>query len=167
MRGLLPLFLLSLAACGGGGAREAAPGVSLLGDFSIAETSPAGAKWKLNAEKGRMDERRNTMIFSSPDIKFYDGGAVSSEITARFGSLKMGERSAVLNDDVVVDARKDGMRLTTTRLYYSSARGKIWTEEPLIIYRGRTVTRGRGFTANPDLSEIEIHHQETRLGGQK
>lgn len=166
MKKLLPFFFLSLAACGGG-AREAAPGVSLLGDFSIAETSPAGAKWKLNAEKGRMDEKKNEMTFSSPDIKFYDDGEVSSEITSRFGSLKMDEKSAVLNDDVVVDARRDGMRLTTTKLYYSSARGKIWTEEPLTIYRGRTVTRGRGFTANPDLSEIEIHHQETRMGGSK
>ncbi len=164
MKRLLLPVILSLAACEGAVPQDALPGVSLLENFSVAETSPDGTRWRLDADKGRLDEKRGLITFTTPRIKFYEAGKVSSEITSRAGSLKMNEKSAVLNEEVQVNSMKDGMRLATTKLYYSDARGKIWTEEPLTIYKGRTVIKGRGFTANPDLSEIEIHHQETRLG---
>lgn len=159
------LLLLPLAACGGTDAREALPGVSLLENFTMSEADGAGSRWRLDAEKGRLDEKKGVITFTSPRIKFYDGDRVASEITSRTGSLKMTEKSAVLSDEVVVDSVKDGMKLATTKLYYSSARAKIWTEEPVTIHKGRTVITGRGFTANPDLSEIEIQRQETRLAG--
>lgn len=162
MRKLTPLLLLALAACSDPDLREAAPGVSLLKNFSMAEAAAGASNWRLDADIGRLDEKKGVIVFSSPRIKFYDKDQVSSEITARAGSLQMQEKSAVLTDEVEVDAKKDGMLLQTTKLYYSSARAKIWTEEPVTIYKGRTVIKGRGFTANPDLSEIEIHHQETR-----
>ncbi len=165
MKRLLPFCLLALAACSGADSREAAPGVSLLKDFSMAEADAGLSAWRLDAETGRLDEKKGVISFSSPRIRFYDQDRVSSEITALSGFLEMKKRDARLNDQVVVDSKRDGMRLTTTKLYYSSARAKIWTEEPVTIYKGRTVINGRGFIANPDLSEIEIRHQETRLSG--
>lgn len=163
MKIVLPLLALFAAACGGGTAGTSLPGVSLMENFTMAETSPAGTRWSLNADKGRMDEKNGMMTFTTPRVRFFEDGKIASTIAARTGSLKMKERSAVLNDSVEVDSERDGMRLTTAKLYYSSARGKIWTDEPLTIYKGKTVINGRGFTANPDLSEIEIQHQETRL----
>lgn len=166
MRLVLPaLLVLGLAACSPEQAREAAPGVSLLKDFSISETDVSQSRWRLDSESARMDEKRGLIRFSLPRVKFYDNDRVSSEITSRTGFLQMHEKAAQLNDDVVVNARKDGMILKTSKLFYSSARGKIWTEEPVTIYKQRTVIKGRGFTANPDLSEIEIEHQETRTLG--
>ena len=161
-KALFPL-LLALAACGRQAPQEALPGISLLENFSIAENSGGESRWSLDARKGRLDEKNGQITFTSPLIKFYDQDKVSSEITARAGSLKMHEKSAVLSDEVEVHALRDGMRLSTSRLYYSSARGKIWTDEPVTIHKERTVIKGRGFTANPDLSEIEIRYQETRL----
>lgn len=165
MKKFLPLLFLSLAGCSDAGVREAAPGVSLLKNFSMAEAASGALTWRLDADIGRLDEKKGLITFSAPRIKFYDRDKVSSEITARTGLLRMQEKSADLSDEVEVDAKKDGMRLRTTELYYSSARAKIWTEEPVTIYKGRTVISGRGFIANPDLSEIEIQHQETRLSG--
>jgi len=163
----LPLLLLPLlAACGGTEAREALPGVSLLENFSMSEADRLGSRWRLDADKGRLDEKKGVITFTSPRIRFYDAGKVSSEVTSRAGSMKMTEKSAVLSDEVVVTALRDGMKLLTTKLYYSSARAKIWTEEPVTIHKGRTVIKGRGFTANPDLSEIEIQRHETRLSGE-
>ena len=159
------MLLCALAACTGEKAREAAPGVSLLKDFSISETDASLSRWRLDSVNARMDEKRGLINFELPRVKFYDDDQVSSEITSRTGFLQMREKEAQLNDDVVVNARKDGMVLKTTKLFYSSARGKIWTEEPVTIYKERTVIKGRGFTANPDLSEIEIEHQETRMRG--
>ncbi len=165
MKKLFPLLILAFAACSKAGSREAAPGVSLLRNFSMAETASGVSDWRLDAETGRLDEKKGVITFTAPRIKFYDQDKVSSEITARSGLLQMQDKTAELTDEVEVDARKDGMRLQTTKLYYSSARAKIWTGEPVTIYKGRTVIKGRGFTANPDLSEIEIQHQETRLAG--
>ena len=166
MRKLAPLFLLALAACSGEQAREAAPGLSLLKDFSISETDKNLSSWRLDSVTAVMDEKRGVIHFTLPLIKFYDNDLVSSNITSKTGFLQMREKAAELTGDVVVNAKKDGMILKTTKLFYSSARGKIWTEEPVTIYKEMTVIKGRGFIANPDLSEIEIEHQETRRRGQ-
>lgn len=165
MKRLLLLLLPALAACSDGEVRESAPGVSLLRNFSMAEAAAGAFAWRLDADTGRLDEKKGVIIFTAPRVRFFDQDKVSSEITSRAGLLRMQEKSAELTDEVEVDAKKDGMRLKTTKLYYSSARAKIWTGEPVTIYKGRTVIKGRGFTANPDLSEIEILHQETRLAG--
>ena len=137
--------------------------MSLLKDFSIAETAGGLSRWRLDSVSARMDEKAGVIRFVSPKVKFYDGDKPSSVITSKAGLLRMQEKAAELNDDVEVNSLKDGMRLEPTRLFYSSARGKIWTEEPVTIYKGRTVITGRGFTANPDLSQIQIEHQETRM----
>ena len=163
MKKLLPLLLLALAACSDAGPREAAAGVSLLKSFSMAEAAAGAFTWRLDAETGRLDEKKGVIIFTAPRIKFFTKDLVSSEITSRSGLLRMQEKSAELTDEVEVNSKTDGMRLQTTKLYYSSARAKIWTEEPVTIYKGRTVITGRGFTANPDLSQIQIEHQETRM----
>lgn len=166
MRKLLPLALLAaLSACYGRESREASPGISLLRDFSIAETDKGFSRWRLDSVTARMDEKAGRIYFTAPLVKFYDGDKVSSEVASRAGTLQMREKAAELTGDVVVNAKKDGMRLETTKLFYSSARGRIWTGEPVTIYKDRTVIKGRGFTANPDLSEIEIEHQETRMAG--
>ena len=162
MKKSLAFLALALTACSDADVREAAPGISLLKNFSMAETAAGASNWRLDAETGRLDEKKGVITFSAPRIKFYDKDIVSSEITSRNGSLQMLEKNAELTDEVEVNSRKDGMRLLTAKLYYSSARAKIWTGEPVTIYKGRTVIKGRGFTANPDLSEIEIQHQETR-----
>ncbi|MCM2267701.1 MAG: LPS export ABC transporter periplasmic protein LptC [Elusimicrobiales bacterium] len=161
----LAFFLLPalLAGCSGADSREAAPGVSLLKDFSIAETAGGLSSWRLDSRSARMDEKAGLIRFDSPRIKFYDADKPSSEITSRAGLLRMQEKAAELTDEVRVNSMRDGMQLHTTRLFYSSARGKIWTDEAVTIYKGRTVITGRGFTANPDLSQIQIEHQETRV----
>lgn len=162
-RALLAALLAAAAACSGKEGREASPGVSLIRGLTVSETDAADRKWALDSDAARMDEKKGVIYFTAPRIKFYDNDAVSSVITSRNGFLQMKEKAAELTGDVRVDSSKDGMRLETTRLFYSSARGKIWTEEPVTIYKERTVIKGRGFTANPDLSEIEIEHQETRM----
>lgn len=73
----------------------------------------------------------------------------------------MADKEAQLERNVVVRSKADGMTLLTSRLFFSSRMNKIWTDDPVTILKGDTVTRGRGFTANPDLSEIEISRQET------
>ena len=159
---LLPLAA-ALCACSQPDAGLPAERSSLISGLSIAEASSGTARWRLKAASSRMDEKNGRIFFTQPTVKFYDGKVLSSEITSLKGELFMEEKDAELTGSVKVNAVKDGMRLATTRLFYSSVRDKIWTPEPVIIYKGSTIITGRGFTANPDLSEIEITHQETRM----
>ena len=73
----------------------------------------------------------------------------------------MVKKDAQLERNVKVVSRTDAMTLLTSRLFFSSKKDKIWTEDPVTILKGNTVTRGHGFRANPDLSKIEITRQET------
>lgn len=95
---------------------------------------------------------------------FYENDKLSSELEAETGFMSIPSKEARLEKSVKVVSKAEGMTLFTARLFFSSARNKIWTDDPVTIYKGKTVTRGRGFTANPDLSEIEISRQETVTG---
>lgn len=129
----------------------------------MSESKEGLLAWSLKARGARMSEKEGLILFSYPKVKFYDGGKLASEITAEAGEMKTLTRDAVLTGGVKVNSKRDGMNLSSSRLYFSSARGKVWTDDEVTINRGKTVIRGRGFTANPDLSEIEIKRQETRL----
>ncbi|PIU18152.1 MAG: LPS export ABC transporter periplasmic protein LptC [Elusimicrobia bacterium CG08_land_8_20_14_0_20_59_10] len=163
MRPFAVLFAAVFCACSAPKTPDAAPGTSLINGFTMAEVNAGPSRWRLNAKTARMLEKQGLILFTSPEIRFYDGKIMSSEIKARDGKLLMREKETELTGDVRVDSRKDGMKLLTSKLFFSTARDKIWTDEPVTIYRERTVITGRGFTANPDLSEIELLHQETRL----
>ena len=157
------LLLLMFAACSGGGPAETAHGVSLFSGFSVSGTDANSLKWRLDTPAASMADLESRMTFSMPVMHFYSEGRVSSVIKARSGLFEPLKRSAELSANVSVDAKKDGMLLKTEKLYYSSEKGKIWTDEKVTLFRGKTVTNGKGFTANPDLSEIEIEHQETKI----
>jgi len=163
-RWLLPVAA-ALCAC----ARPEAPlpvqGTSLIENLAVAEAGAGAARWRLKARTSVMDEKKGKIYFTDPVVKFYDAEKISSEVTSLKGEVFMHKKEAELTGDVKVNSLKDDMRLATSRLFYSSARDKIWTPERVTIYQGKTVITGRGFTANPDLSEIEITHQETRLAG--
>jgi len=160
----LPLFiLLAFAACSGGGPAETARGVSLFSGLSVSGTDSNSPKWRLDTPAASMEDREGRMIFSLPVMHFYADGRVSSIIKAQSGQFELSKKSAVLSANVSVDAKKEGMLLKTEKLYYSSEKGKIWTDEKVTLFRGKTVIKGKGFTANPDLSEIEIEHQETKI----
>ncbi|MCX5791114.1 MAG: LPS export ABC transporter periplasmic protein LptC [Elusimicrobia bacterium] len=165
MKRLLLTLAAALCACSEPKAGLPVEGASLIESLSIAEADSGASRWRLKARSARMEEKKGVIFFTSPAVKFYDGEKITSEITSMKGEMLMREKEAELNGAVKINAVKDGMRLATERLFYSSARNKIWTQEKITINKGNTVITGRGFTANPDLSEIEIKHQETRMAG--
>ncbi len=165
MKRLLPVLAAALCACSEPKAGLPVEGASLIERLSIAEADSGASRWRLKALTSRMEEKKGVIFFTSPAVKFYDGEKVTSEITSLKGQILLREKEAELTGAVKVNAVKDGMLLATERLFYSSARNKIWTQEKITIHKGNTVITGRGFTANPDLSEIEIKHQETRMAG--
>ncbi len=136
-------------------------GASLLTGVEVSEVRGNLLRWKLNSVSARFEDGETRLFFDDPNMFFYNDDKPSSELKAEAGFINMAGEEAQLERSVVVKSKADGMTLLTSRLFFSSKRNKIWTDDPVTILKGDTITHGRGFTANPDLSEIEITRQET------
>jgi LPS export ABC transporter protein LptC len=160
----LILFLaLPFTACSdltpGGPVEE---GASLLTGVKVYEVKNNRFRWKLVSASARFEDGETRVYFDTPKVLLYDDEALSSELQAETGFLNMAAKEAQLERNVIVTSKKDGMTLLTSRLFFSSKKDRIWTDDPVVIHKGDTITHGRGFTAKPDLSEIEITRQETK-----
>lgn len=158
------LLLAPLAACARGGpAADFPTGAGLISGLSVSERETSDPKWSLESRAATLDEKSGVLSFSSPRITFFDAGSTASVITSGQGELDMATQDARLENGVRVDSRSEGMTLVAETLRFSSAENKILTEDEVVITRGRTRIKGRGFRANPDLSRIELKKQETTL----
>ncbi len=123
-------------------------------------------QWTLVSKTARFEEGETRIYFYSPKMDLFKDNKLTSKLKSETGFLNMIKKDAQLEKNVRVESNTDGMLLLTTRLFFSSEKNKIWTDDAVTIFKGNTVTQGRGFTANPDLSEIAITQQETTtLGG--
>lgn len=127
----------------------------------ISEIIDNTVRWTVDSGTARFEDGETKIYFDNPKMNFFDDGKPSSDIYAETGFINMVKKDAQLEKNVKVVSRTDGMTLLTARLFFSSEKDKIWTDDPVTILKGNTVTRGRGFKANPDLSEIQIARQET------
>jgi LPS export ABC transporter protein LptC len=136
-------------------------GASLLTGVNVSEIRGNRFRWKLESAAARFEDGETRLYFDNPKMFFFTDDKPSSELNAETGFINMAGEEAQLERSVLVKSKTDGMTLLTSRLFFSSKKNKIWTDDPVTILKGNTVTHGRGFTANPDLSEIEITRQET------
>ncbi|MCK5583612.1 MAG: LPS export ABC transporter periplasmic protein LptC [Elusimicrobiales bacterium] len=136
---------------------------SLISGIKIAESESNQYQWDLNSKKARLNEKKGTMTFLKPNLRFYKDNKIASTIMADKGELNLNTRDTVLTDNVVVNSKNEDSLLKTKKLLFSAAKKKIWTQEKVTIYRENAIVTGVGLTANPDLSEIEIRNQETQL----
>ncbi|MBU2572547.1 MAG: LPS export ABC transporter periplasmic protein LptC [Elusimicrobia bacterium] len=156
--------LLIAAGCSGKGkSGAAAKGAGLFTGLRVSQIEANISNWTLDSKAARLEERETRMYFEGPSIKFFKKNEVSSELKADTGFLDLVKKDAGLVKNVLVVSKAEQMTLETDKLFFSSEKNKIWTDEEVKILKGRNVIHGRGFTANPDLSEIEITRQETRV----
>lgn len=157
-------LLLALAACSRSGPTADFPtGAGLITGLHVTERETSDPKWSLESQAAKLNEETGLLSFSSPRITVYEAGATASIITSGEGELDMATQDALLGKGVRVDSRAEGMTLVTETLRFSSSENKILTDDEVMITRGRTRIKGRGFRANPDLSRIELKKQETTL----
>jgi len=127
----------------------------------ISEIINNTVRWTVDSSTARFEDGETKIYFDNPKMNFFEDGKPSSDLYAETGFINMVKEDAQLEKNVKVVSRTDGMTLLTPRLFFSSEKDKIWTDDPVTILKGKTVTRGHGFRANPDLSKIEITRQET------
>ena len=73
---------------------------SLISEIKIAESKENQYQWDLNSKKARLNEKKGTMIFVKPILKFYKKNKVVSVIKADKGELNLNTRDTKLTDNV-------------------------------------------------------------------
>ena len=73
------------------------------------------------------------------------------------GELARDTRDVELRGNVVV-ATSDGLRLETSRLNWTAAQQRAWTDDPVTVRRDGVVVQGQGF-------ESLINEETTRVKG--
>ncbi len=160
----LSFFLpLAFSACTGNppGGAVIQEGASLLTGLTVSQMNGTQLKWSLASKTARFEDGETRIYFYNPKMDLFENNKLTSKLKADAGFLNMTRKDAQLEKDVRVESKTDGMILLTRKLFFSSGKNKIWTDDPVTIHKGNTVIKGRGFTANPDLSEIAITQQET------
>jgi len=162
---LLTLMIaVFFTACKNSQSVEYSDGTSNIKRLVISESIYGKPSWILRAKTAKILPDGTTIKLQLPEINLFDEkGQNNSTVTADNGSIKTTEGSSILEGSVLVDAKTENMILSTKKLYFDSKKKKIWTNENIVIHKGKTIVTGRGFTSNSDFTEIEINKQETRM----
>jgi LPS export ABC transporter protein LptC len=159
----LTFVAVFLAGCGTS-RPEAAPGPSQEAKgFTLTRSRAGLMEWKLESPRATFDEAASKAQLESPKIALYQKGKPETFAKAREGEVDLTTQDMLLTGAVEVDNKADQTTLKTDQLRYFSSSKEFRTERPVEIRRPEGVMRGRGLTANHDLTRIKVLRQETRL----
>lgn len=165
MRFALAAALLVLAACGkgdGGGREER---LQVMEGLTLSQSDKGQPSWTLKSRRAVLREDAKLANLTEPVMEFYKHGKAVSRVTALAGEVDTESHGVRLSSSVVLDSFDDRSRLTTTELFYDSARGRFTTPADITVKRPEGVLQGKGLEALPDLSEIRIFNQRSTLSG--
>jgi LPS export ABC transporter protein LptC len=158
--GLAAACLLAVAGCGreSSGQPESSgtrPDQEIDG-FRLTQTQDGERVWTLKAATALIYEDASRVEMSELRIDFYnEDGQVRSTLTADQGTLHQRTNDMQVHGNVVVYA-EDGTVLTTELLTWDERTGRIETDRPVRVTKGRDVMTGVGIEADPDLKNIRV-----------
>jgi LPS export ABC transporter protein LptC len=158
--------LLLAAACGSRGepSRQEVRRQTFEG-LTLSQSSGGTPKWNLKSRSALLREDAKTADLDAPVMDFFREGKAVSRVTSKTGEVQTDTHDVKLSSSVVLDSYEDHSHLTTDVLFYSSKRGRFYTESAVVIHRPEGVVHGEGMEATPDLSEIRIFRQRSVLSG--
>lgn len=162
MRQALALTLTLAAGCGKAAAPAEEPRQTLYA-FKLRQTLLGSPRWDLSAERALLREDAKQAELVQPRMEFFERGRAVSRVRAESGSVQTETHDVILSSSVVLEGLQDRSRLETETMRYSSKEDLFITEAPVLVTRPEGVMRGRGLRAKPDLSEVRVFEQETRM----
>ena len=165
MRYALAALLLAGSACGRSGEAEREERRQVMEGLTLSQSDGGEPSWTLKSARAVLREDAKLATLTQPVMEFYKKGKAVSRVTALAGEVDTESHGVRLSSSVVLDSFDDRSRLTTTELFYDSARGRFTTTADILVKRPEGVLRGRGLEAKPDLSEIRIFNQSSTLSG--
>jgi LPS export ABC transporter protein LptC len=137
--------------------------VQKLEDFSMSQTTLGSPAWELHARSAILTEGDTKAQLQSPDLVFFKNHRKVSTLVAKAGFVRTDTYDVTLTSAVVVHSLDDDSTLMTEELRYSSQRKLFVTDKDVLVKRPGGVLRGTGLEATPDLSDIRVFKQQTRL----
>lgn len=116
--------------------------------------------WRLRSPQAERYPVEERIELARPEVQFYEQGRKSSFLSAGRGRLFNTSQDLLAWDGVVLIST-DGMKLVGDVVRYDGKLQHITSTAPVTVTRGRSVARGVGWEASPDLSHIVIFNQET------
>ncbi len=129
----------------------------VIDNFTLTETAGEKVSWRLKAVRADIYEDANEAKVFDVHVDFYEDGVYSSTLTSREGTVDMLRHNMTARGNVVLVSRKDGAVLKTEVLNWDAQRGRVYSDAPCELTRGKTVMRGKGFTATPGLDSFTTH----------
>jgi LPS export ABC transporter protein LptC len=154
---------LMLAACtppapaGSGGPNQVIEG------FSMTRSRAGKKAWILESREAILNEREKTATLEDPKLTFFKDGKRTSQLSALHGDVALATKEVRLSSSVAARFEEDQSLLRTEALRYSDAKKKIFSEAPVTVTREGYEVYGQGFEAPPDLSQIRIFKQRTKV----
>ena len=133
-------------------------------EIHIQEDAKAGSyRWSLDAEQaesfpdtGRTLLRKVTIGVDDADRQW--------KVTSEEGDLIQETKDVELRGKVVL-VSSEGLRVETTVLRWNNGEGRAWTDQPVTIYKGGGVVKGRGLEARPSQEITLVHGRVTATFG--
>ena len=106
-----------------------------------------GYRWRLDAERAESFPGTGKTLLRKVTIGIEEPGR-RWKVTSDEGDLIQDTRDVELRGNVVL-LSSEGMRVETTVLRWMNADGRVWTAEPVTIYRSGGVVKGTGLDVSP------------------
>ncbi len=150
--GCVVVFLLAMAGVlvtkSRGAKSEAPEPAQSKADYRIKEVhlqeeDRGRTNWQLDADYGEVFEDQGKTLMKKVTIRINEP-ARAWTLQSDEGELLRDTKDVLLRGHVVV-VSSDGLRVETRRLNWVAKEQRVWTDEPVTIWRRGLVVRGQGF----------------------
>jgi LPS export ABC transporter protein LptC len=125
-------------------------------EVHLQEEGRGSTRWHLDAEYGEIFEDQGKTVMRKVVVRVEEPARVWT-VSADEGDMLRDSKDVDLRGNVVL-VTSDGLRLETEHLAWAAREQRAWTNDPVTIYRGGVVVRGRGF-------ESRVDEEATRVKG--
>lgn len=114
-------------------------------EIRLQEQGSGKAQWRLTADQAEVFEREGKTVMRKVTITIHEPDRTWT-VTGDEGDLLDATKDVEVRKNVVL-VSSDGLRLETAVLRWQAKERRVWTSEPVTIFREGTVVRGQGLDA--------------------
>ena len=114
-------------------------------EVRLQEQGSGKVQWRLTADQAEVFEREGKTVMRKVTITIHEPDRTWT-VTGEEGDLLDATKDVEIRKNVVL-VSSDGLRLETDRLSWQAKERRLWTSEPVTIFRQGAMVRGQGLEA--------------------
>ena len=112
---------------------------------------------RLRADTSYVYEDSARTLMFPVDLRLFDeNGGETAHLTSEEGELDTRTNRMVARGNVVLVTTEGNRRILTEELHYDPRTQRIWSDVRTVVFEGETRLEGEGFSANEDMTNIEV-----------